>query len=94
MLLIAVLVPSVYIPRFFCRHICPMGAVLQPIAPFKFLRIRRAVGSTKEESNRILDDVCPMGVRVADSDDASVDGSCIHCGNCTVAAPDLFSQAI
>lgn len=94
-LLIAVLVPSVYIPRFFCRHICPMGAVLQPLAPFKFLRIRRAVGSSKEDSNRVLDEVCPMGARVADSDDTSVvDGACIHCGNCTTAAPDLFSQTI
>jgi ferredoxin-like protein FixX len=72
-----------------------MGAVLQPFAPVKFLRIRRAVGSSKEDSNRLLDEVCPMGVRVTDSDDGSItDPACIHCGNCTTAAPDLFSQTI
>jgi len=93
-LLIAVLVPSVYIPRFFCRYICPMGAVLQPMAPFKFLRIRRAPGVSKEECNRILDDVCPMGVKVGDSDSFVSDPNCIHCGNCPTAAPDVFSQQI
>ncbi len=93
-LLIAVLVPSVYIPRFFCRHICPMGAVLQPLAPFKFLRIRRQAGTSKEDCNRILDEVCPMGVKVADSDAFVSDSNCIHCGNCPTAAPDVFSQTV
>ena len=92
--LIGVLVPSLYIPRFFCRHICPTGAILSPFSPFKFLHIRRTAASTKEDANRILDEVCPMGVRASDSETKITDPNCIHCGNCTTAAPDVFAQAI
>ena len=91
-LLIAVLVPSVYIPRFFCRYVCPMGAVLTPLAPYKFLRIKRSTSSTASENNKVLNEVCPMSCSVTDKDTFVVDEGCIHCGNCTTAAPEMFSQ--
>merc|ERR1712000_172541 len=80
-LLIAVLVPSVYIPRFFCRYVCPMGAVLTPLAPYKFLRIKRSTSSTASENNKVLNEVCPMSCSVTDKDTFVVDEGCIHCGN-------------
>eukprot|EP01097_Dermamoeba_algensis_P009302 TRINITY_DN651_c0_g2_i3.p1 TRINITY_DN651_c0_g2~~TRINITY_DN651_c0_g2_i3.p1 ORF type:complete len:264 (-),score=55.69 TRINITY_DN651_c0_g2_i3:306-1097(-) len=33
--LVAVLAPSAFVPRFFCRYICPIGAVLEPFSPYK-----------------------------------------------------------
>ncbi len=36
-LCVAVLVPSVYIPRFFCRYLCPMGTLLEPLSSYKVL---------------------------------------------------------
>jgi hypothetical protein len=34
-ILIAAVTPSIYIPRFFCRFLCPMGALLEPLSKFK-----------------------------------------------------------
>lgn len=34
-LLIAGLAPAAYIPRFFCRYICPLGAMLEPLSKYK-----------------------------------------------------------
>jgi len=94
-LLVAVVAPSVYIPRFFCRHICPLGAALEPFAPFKFLRINRSSAFSRDENNKVLDAVCSMGVKVAsDSDQFISDPNCIHCGACVAAAPEQFEQAI
>ncbi len=94
-LLVGVIVPSVYIPRFFCRYICPMGAALEPFAPFKILRINRSSAFTKEENNKVLDSVCPTGVRVtSDSEPFLSDPNCIHCGACVAQAPDMFEQGI
>ena len=93
-LLIAVLVPSVYIPRFFCRYVCPMGAILEPFAPFKMLRIERKTGSSINEANKVLDEVCPMSCKVSSDATFVSDPSCIHCGNCTTVAPNVFSQGV
>jgi polyferredoxin len=84
-LLIGVLVPSLYIPRFFCRFMCPLGAMMAPLSKFKFLRLYRSNKQTKENFNQFLDEVCPMGVTIstasgADNFISHID--CIHCGNC------------
>lgn len=93
-ILLGVLAPSVYIPRFFCRHICPMGASLEPLASLKLLRINRNIAVSKDENNKVLESVCSMGVRVAnDSDTFISDSNCIHCGACVAQAPEQFEQA-
>ena len=91
-ILIGVLVPSVYIPRFFCRYICPMGTVVQPLVPYKLLRVAHQSGYSAAENNKVLDDVCPMSCKVSDKDSFVTDPSCIHCGNCSTAAPEQFRQ--
>eukprot|EP01087_Luapelamoeba_hula_P020977 TRINITY_DN724_c0_g1_i1.p1 TRINITY_DN724_c0_g1~~TRINITY_DN724_c0_g1_i1.p1 ORF type:complete len:315 (+),score=51.02 TRINITY_DN724_c0_g1_i1:31-945(+) len=87
--LIAVLVPSLYVPRFFCRYVCPMGALLEPATPLKALRINKAPKLTNQNLNKLLEDVCPMGVQL-DKDRSStyIDSpSCVHCGKCVTEEP-------
>jgi len=88
-LLVAVLVPSLYVPRFFCRYICPLGALYEPMAPFKFLRIQRSNKLSTEELNKVLYDVCPMGVQLEKDSSAEVldHPACIHCGKCVTEEP-------
>jgi len=87
-LLIAVLAPSVYIPRFFCRYICPLGALLEPLSKFKYLRIYKNPKLAKEDLNKLLSDVCPMGVQQQSDDVDFIDhGGCINCGRCVTEAP-------
>eukprot|EP01090_Pellita_catalonica_P005585 TRINITY_DN156_c0_g1_i1.p1 TRINITY_DN156_c0_g1~~TRINITY_DN156_c0_g1_i1.p1 ORF type:complete len:305 (-),score=47.76 TRINITY_DN156_c0_g1_i1:47-961(-) len=95
-LLIAVIVPSIYIPRFFCRYVCPMGALLEPLSQYKALRIHVNRSLPREELNRILNDVCPMGIQIGKTDTAEYidSGSCIHCGKCVTAAPKSISQRL
>eukprot|EP00296_Roombia_truncata_P000346 JP436014.1.p1 GENE.JP436014.1~~JP436014.1.p1 ORF type:complete len:308 (-),score=74.43 JP436014.1:129-1052(-) len=85
----AVLIPGLYIPRFFCRYVCPLGAVLgHPFSAFKLYRLKRSANLGREEANRVLGDVCPMGVTVAPEDSAFVDSaSCINCGKCVTEIP-------
>jgi len=88
-ILVATIVPSLYIPRFFCRFVCPLGALMEPVASFKALRIQKSTKLTKEELNPLLEDVCPMGVQL--DKDSSADfidhPACIHCGKCVTEEP-------
>jgi len=92
--LVAVLAPSVFVPRFFCRFICPLGAVLEPFSQFKFLRLRRT-GVTKEELNKTLAEVCPMGVTFENETEYVTDhGGCINCGKCVTELPKKINQVL
>lgn len=101
-ILVAVFVPSIYIPRFFCRFLCPMGTLLEPLSPYKALRIQvHKTKATREELNNLLSDVCPMGVQLEKEDAGSAttgsfidSGACVHCGKCLTEAPKSFSQKI
>jgi len=91
----AVMVPSLYIPRFFCRYICPMGALLEPISQFKLLRIHRSSKLSKEDYNKVLNDVCPMGVTFQSEESEFIDHpSCVHCGKCVTESPIHLNQTL
>lgn len=94
-LLVAVLVPSLYIPRFFCRYLCPMGAMLEPMSKYKFLRIYRSTKLPREELNKVLSDVCPTGVQLDNNSapDFIDHPLCIHCGKCVTELPKELSQS-
>lgn len=93
-LCVAVLVPSVYIPRFFCRYLCPMGTLLEPLSSYKVLRIARSSKTPVQDANKVLGDVCPMGVQLEKEDYVSDHPSCIHCGKCVAEAPATFAQTL
>jgi len=92
-ILVAVIVPSIYIPRFFCRYICPMGALLEPFSKYKALRLHWDATLPREDLNTVLDDVCPMGVQVPKdySSDYIDNPACINCGKCITTEPKYLS---
>jgi len=81
-LLIGALIPSLYIPRFFCRFLCPLGALLETVSQFKILRIVPKKGFSSDSWNKTLEEVCPMGVTVQPQDKFISHPGCIHCGKC------------
>jgi len=83
--------PAIYIPRFFCRYLCPLGALLSPFGSFKFLRISRQNTLTRDSLNKNLEDICPMGV-VASDENFINSWDCIHCGKCVSEFPNDLSQ--
>lgn len=92
-ILVVAVVPSLYTPRFFCRFMCPLGAILEIFTPYKLLRIVRSPKYDKDECNKMLSEVCPMGVTASRS--KVIDHpACIHCGTCVAHEPTKLSQAV
>lgn len=80
LVLAVVLAACVFIPRAFCRYLCPLGAFYSLFNRFSFFRMRldknKCVGCKKCEQ------VCPMGVEVT----KGINGAeCIRCGRCKEA---------
>jgi len=98
-LAVATLVASVFVPRFFCRYVCPLAVCFEPFAKHKILRIARAKNVSLEKFNKIMNNVCPMGVEQSTKELKGLDAeyitssSCIHCGRCVSASP-AFSQKL
>jgi len=98
-LAVACLVASVFVPRFFCRYVCPLAVCFEPFRKCKVVRIARSKNATLEEFNRVMNEVCPMGVDQNTKDLKGVDAeyitspNCIHCGRCVSVSPH-FSQEL
>ena len=85
-LLVLILVGMVFCERFFCRFLCPMGAVfsLLPILPFFSVRRKRekcAKGCTACEK------VCPSDLSLPEDGSWNVSGDCFQCQKCLEICP-------
>lgn len=83
-LLLALLMGSLFVERFFCRYFCPLGALFTLVSGKRCYKIRR------EESACIHCDLCEkacsMGVSVLKKDVVS-SGKCIDCMQCLTICP-------
>lgn len=81
-LLVFILLGSVFIHRFFCKYLCPLGAFYSLFQRFSLYRMDldtdKCIGCGKCES------VCPMQVEVRKNINST---ECIRCGNCKAACP-------
>lgn len=89
-LVVAFVIAAAYVPRFFCRFVCPMGAVFEPFTNFKMLRITKDASMSDSMVSEVLEKNCPMGVTQYDTRSNVISHpNCIHCGRCTAASPLL-----
>lgn len=85
-ILISLMIYMFFEERFFCRFVCPMGAVfaLLPVLPFFSLHrdrpncVRGCRGCTK---------TCPAHVELPSFDQGGVSGECLMCGKCVGVCP-------
>lgn len=77
--------------RFFCRFICPMGAVfsLLPVLPFFSLHRDR---EHCRKGCRACTACCPSDVELPDRGSIEVCGDCFQCGRCTDTCPGANIQ--
>lgn len=82
LVLAAIVAACVFIPRAFCRYLCPLGAFYSLFNRFGFYQMKldksKCIGCKKCEES------CPMGVEVT-KDINSVE--CIRCGKCKEVCP-------
>lgn len=78
-ILTAILAASFFFERFFCRYLCPLGALFTPLSRGRLFRIRRK--ETVCSGCRQCSRVCAMGVTVHENDRVT-SGECIDCMRC------------
>ncbi|MDE7086619.1 MAG: 4Fe-4S binding protein, partial [Clostridia bacterium] len=77
--LVAVVVASVFIYRFFCRFICPLGAIYSMFAPVSLMGV-------KLDKDKCID--CGLCIQGCKMDIKHVgDHECIQCGECISVCP-------
>jgi MauM/NapG family ferredoxin protein len=69
-------------PRFWCRYLCPLGALLSLVSPLG--RLRREVGSECPACGA-CQKTCPMGA--ATEEGGTQVAECIQCRTCVAACP-------
>lgn len=83
-LLLAIFAASMFIDRFFCRFLCPLGAIFVPISRFRLYQIRKPgaqCGACRACTNH-----CCMSIPLYRQDTVS-SGECIDCFACTKICP-------
>jgi ferredoxin-type protein NapH len=84
-------------PRFWCRILCPLGALYSLVGQFALLRIWIDLDQTTNNPCRLCSRRCPMGINVTDDyvvkRKRSVNHpSCTRCGDCADRCPqDVLS---
>jgi polyferredoxin len=82
--LVVSLVGSLVYDRFFCKYLCPAGALLGLVSRFSILNIRRDASACTSCGR--CDKACMMNVEVATCDTV-VSSECISCNECVNACP-------
>ncbi len=88
-ILVAILIASFFVERFFCRYLCPLGALFTPASKGRLFRIRRKASACSgcAKCSRI----CAMGVTVHENDHVT-SGECIDCMRCMgVCVPEALT---
>lgn len=84
LILLLLLLFSLFIPRSFCRYLCPMGAFLSLLNKLSVNKLRRQAETCNQCT--LCDKKCPVGIEV--SKEEIIDKyECISCGECVSVCP-------
>jgi ferredoxin-type protein NapH len=78
------LIGAVYIPRFFCRYVCPIAALMAPMNKYTIIGLERNPVKCIGEKCKICERACPMDVPILTSQEKrfSKHPECILCLVC------------
>nr|WP_245522620.1 4Fe-4S binding protein [Thermanaerovibrio velox] len=75
---------AMFVSRFFCRYLCPLGGALWLLQRVSLTRVVRNADTCVNCG--ACDRACPMGIVVSKSHTVS-SGDCISCGECVESCP-------
>lgn len=82
--LVIIMIGDFFIERFFCRYLCPLGAIFVMTSKLKFVHIKKPIsecGNCKACTVK-----CSMGLSLYKQDKVT-DGDCINCFKCVDICP-------
>jgi uncharacterized protein with FMN-binding domain len=83
-ILLAILAASFYIERFFCRYLCPLGAIFAIVSKLRITSIKKPTEHCG--SCRVCTKNCPMGIPLY-REERTKSGECINCLQCVSKCP-------
>lgn len=83
-LLVLIMIASMIIERFFCRYLCPLGAIFTILSKLRIIHVKKE--STGCGACRQCTKSCPMGIPMYRSEKIT-SGECVNCFKCTAACP-------
>lgn len=89
-ILLLIIIGSFFIERFFCRYVCPLGAVFAVLSKLRFLKVRKP--SENCGNCRLCTLNCPAGISMYKYDKIN-SGECINCFKCVSVCPRKNAQA-
>ena len=84
-LLLLIIIGSLFIERFFCRYLCPLGALFSLVSRFRIYSLKRK--PDKCGNCKLCTSKCSMGVPLYKYDEVR-SGECINCMKCTSVCPN------
>ena len=84
LIILGIFLLGFFLPRFWCRYICPLGGFLALLARWSF--IKRKV-NFQCSGCAICQKNCPMGAIPANYSQ-TISGECILCRNCSIQCPE------
>ena len=85
-LFIIIVIGSLLVERFFCRYLCPLGAIFSLISRFRIFRLKRDPSSCTGAKCRVCTGVCSMSIPLYRTEEVA-SGECIDCMKCVSACP-------
>lgn len=82
--LLFIIIGSLFVERFFCRYLCPMGAVFTLISPLRVFKISKKGENCSSCS--LCTKTCKMGIPMYQYEKIS-SGECIQCCKCIPVCP-------
>ena len=84
-LLLLIIIGSLFIERFFCRYLCPLGALFSLVSRFRIYSLNRK--PEKCGNCKLCTSKCSMGIPLYKYDEVR-SGECINCMKCTSVCPN------
>lgn len=87
--LVFIAIGAAFVERFFCRYLCPLGAIFSVISKIRILKVNKP--TVQCGKCRMCTNNCSMGIKMYKVDKVT-SGECINCFKCVEVCPRKNAQ--